>query len=450
MFTAASVPAEAVPHVAVLPDGSRVDIPPAARTAPLDEVPEPALPAAPDGPTTPAPLGRRRRRPQRRQGRLGQRRRLGPQRRGVRLAGARAGRAAAARAAARDGAAAGGAARAAEPARGQLRRRRAARRGRRLQRPPRPAGQGAGRVAALAHRRRPGGTAPLRRDTPAKSPQGGQHERPFATPERQALRDTVRRFVTGDVLPHLPQWEREGELPRSLSRRAAELGLLGHLLPRGRRRRGRRRDRLARPGRGVPLRRRLQRRVRVAVHHRHRAAAPDRQRRRAPHRDLRPPHAGRGADRLAGHHRAGRRVRRRRAAHHGQRATATSTSSTAPRPTSPPPCAATSSSPRSAPATRRPRHLAAGRRQGHAGLHGVAQAGEDGLALLRHRRAGLRRRPRAGREPGRRGELRVRADRAELRLRTDRAGGAGLRLRAALPRPHRRSGAATATPSAGR
>ncbi len=54
---------------------------------------------------------------------------------------------------------------------------------------------------------------------------------PFATPDRQALRDTVRRFVTADVLPNLPQWEREGELPRSLSRRAAELGLLGISYP---------------------------------------------------------------------------------------------------------------------------------------------------------------------------------------------------------------------------
>jgi len=49
----------------------------------------------------------------------------------------------------------------------------------------------------------------------------------FNTPERQELRATVRRFVQREVVPHLADWERVGELPRSLHRRAAELGLLG-------------------------------------------------------------------------------------------------------------------------------------------------------------------------------------------------------------------------------
>ncbi len=53
----------------------------------------------------------------------------------------------------------------------------------------------------------------------------------FATAERSLLRNTVRRFVTSDVLPHLDGWERDGELPRSLHRRAGELGLLGLSLP---------------------------------------------------------------------------------------------------------------------------------------------------------------------------------------------------------------------------
>ncbi|MGN6605620.1 MAG: acyl-CoA dehydrogenase family protein [Jatrophihabitans sp.] len=54
---------------------------------------------------------------------------------------------------------------------------------------------------------------------------------PFETPERKALRETVRRFVTSDVLPHLDGWERAGELPRSLHERAAELGLIGLAYP---------------------------------------------------------------------------------------------------------------------------------------------------------------------------------------------------------------------------
>ncbi|WP_375480716.1 acyl-CoA dehydrogenase family protein [uncultured Jatrophihabitans sp.] len=54
---------------------------------------------------------------------------------------------------------------------------------------------------------------------------------PFETPDRRALRDTVRRFVQRDVLPYQEVWETDGELPRNLSKRAAELGLLGLSYP---------------------------------------------------------------------------------------------------------------------------------------------------------------------------------------------------------------------------
>lgn len=54
---------------------------------------------------------------------------------------------------------------------------------------------------------------------------------PFDTSERRALRETVRRFVTSDVLPYLDVWECEGELPRSLHIRAAALGLIGLAYP---------------------------------------------------------------------------------------------------------------------------------------------------------------------------------------------------------------------------
>lgn len=49
----------------------------------------------------------------------------------------------------------------------------------------------------------------------------------WSTPERQDLRGVVRRFVTDEVLPHLDGWERAGELPRELSKKAGALGLLG-------------------------------------------------------------------------------------------------------------------------------------------------------------------------------------------------------------------------------
>jgi acyl-CoA dehydrogenase len=51
------------------------------------------------------------------------------------------------------------------------------------------------------------------------------------TPERAALRATVREFVTREVLPHQDEWERTGELPRSLHSAAAALGLLGLAFP---------------------------------------------------------------------------------------------------------------------------------------------------------------------------------------------------------------------------
>lgn len=49
----------------------------------------------------------------------------------------------------------------------------------------------------------------------------------FQTPQRQALRATVREFVRRDVVPHLAEWEDAGELPRELHRKAAAFGLLG-------------------------------------------------------------------------------------------------------------------------------------------------------------------------------------------------------------------------------
>jgi acyl-CoA dehydrogenase len=49
----------------------------------------------------------------------------------------------------------------------------------------------------------------------------------WTTPERQQLRKTVRAFAEREILPHIGEWERIGELPRDLSLRAGEAGLLG-------------------------------------------------------------------------------------------------------------------------------------------------------------------------------------------------------------------------------
>jgi acyl-CoA dehydrogenase len=54
---------------------------------------------------------------------------------------------------------------------------------------------------------------------------------PFETPERLALRETVRRFVNAEVLPHQDQWELDGLLPRELHERAGAAGLIGLSYP---------------------------------------------------------------------------------------------------------------------------------------------------------------------------------------------------------------------------
>jgi acyl-CoA dehydrogenase len=53
----------------------------------------------------------------------------------------------------------------------------------------------------------------------------------FTTPEREALRRTVHRFVEREVAPYLDEWERDGEVPRELHKKAAAAGLLAVGLP---------------------------------------------------------------------------------------------------------------------------------------------------------------------------------------------------------------------------
>lgn len=53
----------------------------------------------------------------------------------------------------------------------------------------------------------------------------------WRTPERDQLRKTVRTFAEREVLPHVDEWEREGELPRELHLKAGEAGLLGAGFP---------------------------------------------------------------------------------------------------------------------------------------------------------------------------------------------------------------------------
>lgn len=51
--------------------------------------------------------------------------------------------------------------------------------------------------------------------------------RDWSSEELTALRSTTTEFVRREVLPHQDEWERAGELPRSLHRTAGDLGLIG-------------------------------------------------------------------------------------------------------------------------------------------------------------------------------------------------------------------------------
>ena len=53
----------------------------------------------------------------------------------------------------------------------------------------------------------------------------------WTTPERDALRKTVRTFAEREILPHVDEWERAGEIPRELHLAAGEAGLLGAPYP---------------------------------------------------------------------------------------------------------------------------------------------------------------------------------------------------------------------------
>jgi acyl-CoA dehydrogenase len=53
---------------------------------------------------------------------------------------------------------------------------------------------------------------------------------PF-TEEHQQLRETISRWVTAEIVPHVDEWEAAREFPRELYNRAGELGFLGLKYP---------------------------------------------------------------------------------------------------------------------------------------------------------------------------------------------------------------------------
>jgi alkylation response protein AidB-like acyl-CoA dehydrogenase len=50
---------------------------------------------------------------------------------------------------------------------------------------------------------------------------------PAMSPEIEAVRDMVKRFMETEVLPVMDGYEKRGEFPRDLIRKAGEAGLYG-------------------------------------------------------------------------------------------------------------------------------------------------------------------------------------------------------------------------------
>jgi len=56
-------------------------------------------------------------------------------------------------------------------------------------------------------------------------------ERKLFSPEHEQFRDTVRRFVEREIVPHHERWEEQGKVDRELWTKAGAAGLLCPNLP---------------------------------------------------------------------------------------------------------------------------------------------------------------------------------------------------------------------------
>ena len=50
---------------------------------------------------------------------------------------------------------------------------------------------------------------------------------PYLTPEHEAWRAQLRRFIDREIMPHAAEWDEAGSIPDALWPKAAEVGLLG-------------------------------------------------------------------------------------------------------------------------------------------------------------------------------------------------------------------------------
>ncbi|MCL6618156.1 MAG: acyl-CoA dehydrogenase family protein, partial [Anoxybacillus ayderensis] len=51
------------------------------------------------------------------------------------------------------------------------------------------------------------------------------------TPEQEMLRQTVRKFVDKEILPHIKEWDERGYFDPNILKRLAQLNLMGVCIP---------------------------------------------------------------------------------------------------------------------------------------------------------------------------------------------------------------------------
>lgn len=55
--------------------------------------------------------------------------------------------------------------------------------------------------------------------------------RDLFTEDHESFRALVRDFVEKEVVPHYPEWERAGRMPREVFKTLGSLGVLGMAIP---------------------------------------------------------------------------------------------------------------------------------------------------------------------------------------------------------------------------
>ena len=51
------------------------------------------------------------------------------------------------------------------------------------------------------------------------------------TEDHEAFRELARNFVEKEVVPHYPEWEKGGRMPRDVFKQMGDLGMLGMAIP---------------------------------------------------------------------------------------------------------------------------------------------------------------------------------------------------------------------------